>query len=447
MAPAALMPGLDPDACFSRYDLDAQPAVVLAVSGGSDSTALLLLARRWFAAHAPRVRLVAVTIDHGLRAESADEARSVAELAERLGVEHRTLRWTGGKPGSGLQAAAREARYSLLAEAAQKAGAARVFAGHTLDDQLETVAMRSLRGEGPGLSGMAPATLYDGSVWIVRPLLGLRRAALRDMLTRQGVGWIDDPSNENLNYERVRLRSAMTEPGAAPDPSTIEAAGKARFDLAARAAVLVERHATTVAPGLIRLSPEFAASGDAEAALLAFRALLATIGGREHLPEADRARQLLASLAMPGRSTLSRAVVDARKAGIYLLRERRGLPETAEAVDGAVWDGRFRLRLGADIGRVTVAPGGASPPEAGGDDSSGVPASLLRAASAAEPRLLRADGSGIPAPGGGVPERLVSPWARFLPCFDHALATALARRIGAASFPAPPFAGHNEAKA
>ena len=447
MAPAPFTCADGPDVPFSRYDLDAQPTVVLAVSGGSDSTALMLLARRWFAAHAARVQLVAVTIDHGLRAESAAEARSVAELAARLGVEHRTLRWTGAKPGSGLQAAAREARYRLLAEAAQQAGAARVLTGHTLDDQIETVAMRSLRSEGPGLAGMAPATLYDGSVWIVRPLLGLRRAALRDMLTRQGIGWIDDPSNENPNFERVRQRSAMAAPGTAPDPSTIEAAGAARFDLATRAAVLVERHATTVAPGLVRLSPDFAAVADAEATLLAFRALLATIGGREHLPEAERARQLLASLAMPGRSTLSRAVVDVRKAGIYLLRERRGLPEPAEAVDGAVWDGRFRLRLAADAGRAIVAAGGASPPEAGSDGSSDVPASLLRAASAAEPRLLCAHGSGIPASGGGVPERLVSPWARFLPCFDHALATALARRIGAASFPAPPFAGHNEAKA
>jgi tRNA(Ile)-lysidine synthase len=441
------MPGLDPDASFSRYDLDAQPVVVLAVSGGSDSTALMLLARRWFSAHAPGVRLVAMTIDHGLRPESAAEAAAVAELATRLGIEHRTLFWTGVKPGSGLQAAAREARYRLLAEAAQQAGAARVLTGHTLDDQLETVAMRSLRGEGPGLAGMAPATLYDGRVWIVRPLLGLRRAALRDMLTRQGIGWIDDPSNENPAYERARQRSAMAGPATAPDPSMIEAAGKARLHLATRAAVLVERHATTVASGLVRLSPEFATSPDAEAALLALRALLATIGGREHPPEAERARLLLASLAKPGRSTLSRAVVDVRKAGIYLLRERRGLPEPAEVVDGAVWDGRFRLRLAAGESRAMVAAGSAAAPGSDSDEPPAVPASLLRAAAAAEPRLFRVDGSGIPAPGGSALERLVSPWARFLPCFDYALAEAVARRIGAAAFPAPPFAGHNEAKA
>ncbi len=137
-------------------DLVSAPAIVLAVSGGPDSTALLLLAARWRKARRRGPKLLAVTVDHGLRAGSAAEAKQVARLARSLGVPHRILRWTGAKPTSGLQEKARLARYRLLSEAAAKIGASHILTAHTLDDQAETVLMRLLRGSGPtGLSGMA----------------------------------------------------------------------------------------------------------------------------------------------------------------------------------------------------------------------------------------------------------------------------------------------------
>lgn len=136
-------------------DLKNLPALVLAVSGGPDSTALMVLAARWRNALKAPPKLIAVTVDHGLRAQSKGEAAGVGRLARMLGLAHRTLRWTGKKPTTGLQQAARQARYRLLAEAARKVGAAHILTAHTLDDQAETVLIRMSRGSGvTGLAAM-----------------------------------------------------------------------------------------------------------------------------------------------------------------------------------------------------------------------------------------------------------------------------------------------------
>ncbi len=190
-------------------DLAPAPALVLAVSGGPDSTALLVLAARWRAALRRGPALLAVTVDHGLRPESAREAKAVARLAGRLGVTHRTLRWTGTKPATGLPQAARAARYRLLAAAARKAGAPFILTAHTLDDQAETVLMRLLRGSGPaGLCAMARATPL-GDVTLLRPLMDIPKRRLVATLEQQGVGFADDPSNRDPRFTRARLRSLM----------------------------------------------------------------------------------------------------------------------------------------------------------------------------------------------------------------------------------------------
>ena len=144
-------------------DLKALPAIVLAVSGGPDSVALMWLMARWRRALSKGPRLVAVTVDHGLRPEAAREARNVKALARALDLEHRTLRWTGDKPRSGVPAAARAARYRLLAKAARGAGARHVLTAHTRDDQAETLLMRLLRGSG--------VSAWSSRVWAVSTCL------------------------------------------------------------------------------------------------------------------------------------------------------------------------------------------------------------------------------------------------------------------------------------
>jgi tRNA(Ile)-lysidine synthase len=190
-------------------DLTAAPALVLAISGGPDSTALLFLAARWRKARNRGPKLIAVTVDHGLRKEAAAEAREVARLAKKLGVPHRTLRWSGVKPKSGLQEKARATRYRLLAEAAAKAGASHVLTAHTIDDQAETVLMRLLRGSGPaGLAGMARAT-RRGELTLTRPFLDIPKARLIATLRRAKITFADDPSNLDPRFTRVRLRGLL----------------------------------------------------------------------------------------------------------------------------------------------------------------------------------------------------------------------------------------------
>ena len=155
--PAAPVSATEAKTLFA--DLGSARALVLAVSGGPDSTALMVLAARWRAALKQGPRLVAVTVDHALRAGSAREARTVKSLARRLGILHRTMRWSGAKPETGLQEAARAARYRLLASAARAAGAAHILTAHTRDDQAETVLLRMAHGSGlTGLAAMARTT-------------------------------------------------------------------------------------------------------------------------------------------------------------------------------------------------------------------------------------------------------------------------------------------------
>ncbi len=190
-------------------DWKSVPALVLAISGGPDSVALMWLMARWRRALSRGPRLVAVTVDHGLRLEAAREAREVKRLAREFDMQHRTLRWTGEKPGTGLPAAAREARYRLLAQAARAVGASHIITAHTRDDQAETLLMRLLRGSGiTGLAGMAPITERDG-VMLVRPLLDIPKSRLIATLDKANIGYADDPTNRDTAFTRPRLRALL----------------------------------------------------------------------------------------------------------------------------------------------------------------------------------------------------------------------------------------------
>ncbi len=190
-------------------DWKAAPAIVLAVSGGPDSIAMMWLAARWRRALKRGPQLIAVTVDHGLRSEAAREARDVKHLAKTLDLPHRTLRWSGAKPKTGLPAAARDARYRLLAKAARAAGATHVLTAHTRDDQAETLLMRMSRGSGiAGLAAMARQSQRDGVV-LARPLLQVPKARLVATLKKAKIGFADDPTNRDTGFTRPRLRAIM----------------------------------------------------------------------------------------------------------------------------------------------------------------------------------------------------------------------------------------------
>lgn len=189
-----------------------------------------------------------MTVDHRLRAESALEARNVGALCRQHAIEHRILAWDEAKPSTGLAAAARTARYRLLVQAAREAGADFIATGHTEDDQIETFLMRKERSghaEARGLAGMSSRSWLEGSVELVRPLLGVSRQALRDELMRRGIGWVDDPSNANTAYERprVRLGAAAGADRQAVLEQIAQAAAVRERDNAALAAALADPRA------------------------------------------------------------------------------------------------------------------------------------------------------------------------------------------------------------
>ena len=225
---------------------------------------MLLLVARWRKALKRGPKLVAVTVDHGLRPEAKREAAAVKKLARSLGVEHRTMRWTGRKPSAGLQQAARNARYSLLAAAAKSAGARHILTAHTLDDQAETVLIRLARGSGvSGLAAMArnaplPQTSRqrtgrsssEESLIIVRPLLLVPKQRLIKTLLAAKIDPADDPSNRDPRFTRVRFRTlmpALAREGLIPSRLSLLAKRARRADAALESAVT--QAAAVLAPG------------------------------------------------------------------------------------------------------------------------------------------------------------------------------------------------------
>lgn len=348
----------DLDAVFGAL-LAPFKRAVLAVSGGPDSMALMVLAARWVASgRAPDGLVIEVaTVDHGLRAGSAREAEWVAERAKTLGFAHTTLVWGGNKPGSALQARAREARYALLVAHARVARPSAVVTAHTADDQAETLLMRLGRGSGlDGLAGMAPsrALLPDGSVRLVRPLLGLSKAFLSGLLREAGATWLDDPSNERLDFERVRIRAAhdhLAPLGLSNDKLALSALRlmRARDGLErvteARLTALVDDHHGVY--GSLERAAWEAEPEEIRVRLLA--RLLSAFGGQAKPAQLSQVEALVRVLARgrPVAQTLGGCIVSQGRTTLRLYREpgHHTLSELPLMPgEEVLWDWRFRVR-------------------------------------------------------------------------------------------------------
>ncbi|OLP53622.1 tRNA lysidine(34) synthetase TilS [Rhizobium rhizosphaerae] len=433
--------------CFLS-SLSRPSRLLVALSGGSDSMGLLR------ALHAalpdyPGVTIEACTVDHGLRGESAEEARQMGALCRRLGIRHHTRLWEGVKPASGLQAAARLARYRLLADIAAAQDIPIILSGHTADDQAETVAMRRLRStpDQPGLSGMAPATLLFGQVWLLRPFLSLRRAQIRWFLQAIGQDFIEDPSNDNPRFERVRLRQARA--GADPlahaaDMAAIERAGAARLAEDVAIATLLAAHARRIGEGrvgqwIVRLSPELLLPESLQlhgpALSRACGLLAAALGGRTTVSGRDTLARLMAFLddQTPGRMTAAGTVFDRRRQGLYLYREARGLTGAILAPGATLlWDGRLSVTSQADHPLILSA--GLQGLIVADVD---VPPGVVARAARAQLRVSRR--SGEPAdPASWQAEPCLGLYDTFLPCFDLRIASEIARLVGRKPFPELP---------
>lgn len=345
------MPGLTPGDFAASLDrlgsFEPCPAIAVAWSGGGDSTALLLLSREW--ARARGGTLVALHVDHGLRANSGDEAKSLEARARELGIDFAGLRWEGPKPASGVLAAARDARYALLERACAARGILHLLVAHNLEDQAETIALRAERRSGPtGLAGMS-AIVERAHIRILRPLLGAAHADLLATCVAAGVSWLEDSSNANQATARARLRA---DPPPPPDPKAAEIRRARESELAARLA-----RAVALAPeGYARLRVEALGTGDI--AVEALARLARTIGGGVYGARRERAEGVLERLRGGSAATLGGCRFVPDRAGIVVAREAANLEADRPLVPGQeiFWDGRFvaclrgpatGLRLGA----------------------------------------------------------------------------------------------------
>lgn len=330
---------------------DPQPVLAAAVSGGGDSMALLLLAQRWAQDHGGRV--VALTVDHGLRPESGAEAAQVGQWAKGLGVEHHILKWEGPKPEADIQAQARIARYDLMVGWCKDHGVSHLALAHHLEDQAETFLLRLARGSGvDGLSAMSPLAVRDG-VRLMRPLLGAPKASLLKVLEERGQPWVEDPSNSDEHYARARMRKlveTLSAEGLTPKrlASTATAMARVRESLELETAKAIAAYVTFSPLGYCVLNRDGLAAAPPEIALRLLRDVAMGVGGQSVPPRLDRLERLLyALLDGPAAATISGCRV--LKSGV-ICREARHLPLSTPIAPGQTiaWDGRFRIKLNAD---------------------------------------------------------------------------------------------------
>lgn len=335
-------------AVFERRLLKDHPRpVAVALSGGGDSVALLLVAHAW-ARRAGR-SLAVLSVDHGLNPDSARWIAACRRRAADLGLPFQGLEWTGDKPAAGLPAAARAARHALLADAARRLGAKAMLMGHTADDILEAQAMRQAGSTTPDPREWSPSPAWPEGrdVFVLRPLLGARRAELRTYLATLDETWIEDPANDNPAFARARAR--RTTAGDACLPALLPTAA---MDFAA-----------SVAGGACGLSMPRAAAADPR--LLGMAAVCA--GGGARRPAAARLARLSQRLIEGEAFTagLAGARIEAAGERVLLLREageaaRGGLAALAlRAGEEAVWDGRYGLTASRPGLRVAALAGSA----------------------------------------------------------------------------------------
>ena len=341
------------------------PKLAVAVSGGADSTALMLLLARWRVARGRGLELSVFTVDHGLRPGSHDEAEKVGEWARALGLAHEILAWRGDKPRSNIQAEARAARYRLLAEVCHRDGIPALATAHHREDQAETFLMRLARGSGvDGLSAMGAVSRVMG-ITLVRPLLDVARARLMATLQAAGHDWIEDPGNEDKRFARVRMRAIiadLAEEGVSAErlAATARHMRRARLALDSAADDLAGDAARLEPAGFCAIDRNRLLGAPEEIALRLLARALMAVAGSAYRPRLERLERLCRALSdtEKGRWTLAGCRISLNRGIVLMWREsgRAGLPEIVlKPGRSALWDGRYHVEIAADAaGPVTV---------------------------------------------------------------------------------------------
>jgi tRNA(Ile)-lysidine synthase len=346
--------------------LERLPRVALAVSGGPDSLALMHLAAWWQAAGTSRPALSVLTVDHGLRASSRDEALMVGRMASALGLSHATLTWEkSGERSTNLQARARAARYDLMAAYCQANDIPALVTAHHLDDQAETFLMRLRRGSGlDGLAAIPERGAWAGII-LLRPLLDVPKARLVATLVEQGISFASDPSNFDRRFERARVRGsaeALAALGLTPEALALSARRlrRAREALDAAAQDFLAANSEMSEAGYAVIDRDALGSVPQEIALRALARLIAAVGGTEDSLRLAKLEALLAVLVEnPSKAhTLGRCRIQPFSGRLGIFREvrRQGLPVVGlRPGERTLWDNRFKIELsGEETEPVTV---------------------------------------------------------------------------------------------
>jgi tRNA(Ile)-lysidine synthase len=351
---AALLAGCGP--------FEDRPHVAVALSGGPDSLALTLLLADWTAALGGR--LTALTVDHGLRAASADEARGVAGWMAARGIAHHILSWDGEKPATGLMAAAREARYRLLNGWCRAEGVLHLALAHQLEDQAATFLMRLKRGSGlDGLAAMPP--VVEGMPRLLRPLLAITPERLKAHLRAAGQAWIEDPSNHNPAFERTAVTDFISHGntlGLTADRVALAAGSllRARRALEESIADCLADCACIDALGVAHVEVATLMTAGEEVRLRALARLLRTVGGEAYTPRLERLARLLTAVEAghlgQGRTLAGCRILPEGNGGIRLLREAAAMARDMPVPAGDfLWDRRFRITVsGAPLEHLQV---------------------------------------------------------------------------------------------
>ncbi len=352
---AELAGALDRLACF-----ESAPFVAVAVSGGPDSLALAILADRW--ARSRRGEVCALSVDHRLRPESGAEIRRLGGWLSARKIRHEVLVWEGKKPTTGIQEAAREARYRLLAQWCREHGCLHLLTAHHREDQAETHLIRRAAQSGDaGLAGMSAVRELD-CCRILRPLLGIPKARLAATLAAEGQPFITDPSNRDPAFARARLRAGAT---AAPDAdlaTVLDAVGRLGRERMSRERArdaLLARAVSVHPAGFATLDCAPLLAAPADIAEQALSAIVAMLGGGLYPPRRRRVSRLLRVLAgnADGGYTLAGCRFVAWRGRYLVLRELAAAASPARISPGTslVWDRRFEVALPATAtGPVTL---------------------------------------------------------------------------------------------
>ncbi len=340
-----LIPSAALDPFFDAMQQVPDGPVAVAVSGGSDSLALLVLTAEW--ARRNDRDIAVVTVDHGLRREAAAEADSVARLCQDRGLPHDTLCWQNWDGTGNLQNAAREARRDLISDWAQQRGIKTVLTGHTRDDQAETFLMRLARGSGvDGLAAIHAIQNADGLIWM-RPVLSIGRQDLRKVLQQEGLTWAEDPSNDDPRYTRVQFRQAQPDLAALGLTTdvlalTAERLQSARLALEIATRTLAEEVATPRASGAVRLQITPLRTAPEELCYRLMAHCLIWVSSSRYRPRFDSLKHLVHGVLGGEKRSLAGCLIAPVGEDVIEISREANAMNTAQNPD-RIYDNRWRI--------------------------------------------------------------------------------------------------------